>query len=74
MQLDLWRLVSGVGALLSRNSDLIASPGPRDIGADVYLSLLRGVPPVIACIAMTTAHYFIRAFHTTLGRYDMASP
>lgn len=47
---------------LSRHSDLIANP--VQIRANVHLSRLRGVPPVIAASAMATAHLFVRAFNS----------
>lgn len=71
MQLDLWRLVSGVGVLLGQHSDLIASSCPRDIWADVHLSRLRCVPPVVTAIAMAAAHCFVRAINSFLGRHNM---
>ena len=56
---------------LSQHSDLIASPGPRDIWANIYLWLLRCVPPVITAIAMTAPHYFIGAINSPFGRHNM---
>jgi len=56
---------------LSRHSDLIASACPRDIWADVYLWLLRCVPPVITAIAMAAAHCFVGAINSFLGRHNM---
>jgi len=51
---------------LSRHSDLIANP--VQVWANVDFSLLRGVPPVIAAIAMASAHCFVWAVDSFLGR------
>ena len=56
---------------LSRHSDLITSSCPRDIWADVHLSRLRGVPPVVTAIAMAAAHCFVGAINSFLGRHNM---
>ena len=55
--------------LSSRHSDLIANP--VQIWADVDLSFLRGVPPVVTAIAMTAAHCFVRAINGFLGRHNV---
>ncbi len=54
---------------LSRHSDLIANP--VQVWANVDLSLLRCVPPVIAAIAMAAAHCFVGAINSFLGRHNM---
>jgi len=52
-----------------RHPDLIANP--VQVWANVDLSLLRGVPPVIAAIAMAAAHCFVGAINSFLGRHNM---
>ena len=53
----------------SRHSDLIANP--VQVWADIDLGLLRGVPPVIAAIAVAAAHCFVGAINCFLGRHNM---
>jgi len=55
--------------LSSWHSDLIANP--VQVWANIDLGLLRGVPPVIAAIAMAAAHCFVGAINGFLGRYNM---
>ena len=55
--------------LSSWHSDLIANP--VQVRANIDLGLLRGVPPVIAAIAMAAAHCFVGAINGFLGRYNM---
>jgi hypothetical protein len=57
--------------LSSRHSDLIANP--VQVRANVDLSLLRGVPPVITAIAMAAAHCFVGAINCFLGRHNVNS-